>query len=130
MVNAVTDGNQAGGEQAGSAFGPGEKVLEHFVVGPAGLLAHIDISHGSHNQPVLNGHAVDPDRGKHRGVRVEILRHSGTARADRGVVGDPAAVAVYQALYESICFHGGIPPSLENEYSSTMIVSGLEEDVK
>ena len=68
----VADGDQARGQQAHAALGPGKEILEHLVVGTAGLLGHLTVAHGGHDQPVLHRQLVDPDGREQRGVGIEV----------------------------------------------------------
>ena len=106
-VNVVADGDQARGQQAHAALGPGKEILEHLVVGTAGLLGHLTVAHGGHDQPVLHRQLVDPDGREQRGVGIEVPGHACRAACAVFAVGaHPVAEAVDQLLYQNVFLQG------------------------
>ena len=106
-VNVVADGDQARGQQAHAALGPGKEILEHLVVGTAGLLGHLTVAHGGHDQPVLHRQLVDLDGREQRGVGIEVPGHACRAACAVFAVGaHPVAEAVDQLLYQNVFLQG------------------------
>ena len=85
-VYAVAHGDEARGEQAAAALGAREEVLQHHVVGAAGLLAHVNVAHGRHDDAVLDGELVDLDGREETVIGVELLRHTRGAAAEAGLL--------------------------------------------
>ena len=111
-VDAMAHGHEAGRDEAAAALGPGKEVVEHLLVGPTRLLAHVDVAHGRHDDAVLEGEAVHPDGREERVVGVELARHAGCAAARSGgrrLLGPrlrgPVVKPVNQLLYQGVLGH-------------------------
>lgn len=83
-VYAVAHGDEAVVSRPQPALGAREEVLQHHVVGAAGLLAHVNVAHGRHDDAVLDGELVDLDGREETIIGVELLRHARGAAAEAG----------------------------------------------
>ena len=106
-IDPMRDGNQARGDQPHAALRALRKIGEHFLIGLACLVAHVDVAHRAHDQAVFHRQAVDLDRREKMVVWIEPARHA--ALCDPFFVLKPVAEGVHQLLYFWICLHR-IPP--------------------
>ena len=107
-VDVMADGDEARGQKTDAALGAGEEVLEHLVVGTAGLLGHLAVAHRRHDKAVFHLELIDLNGGEELVVGIQLLRHArGAAGAVAGIGLEPVAVAVDQLLYQCVSFHMG-----------------------
>ena len=105
----MADGDETRRQKADAALGAGEEILEHLIVGTAGLFGHLAVAHRRHDKAVLHLESVDLDGGEELIVGVQLLRHARCAAgAVAGIGLEPVAVAVDQLLYQCVSFHVGI----------------------